>query len=217
MAPTSTVHIVRHAEGFHQLPRDHPDASIRDPSLSPHGIEQSKLLNRRYQFHISTDLLCASPLRCAIQTAALAFEPELQRGLSILAIPDAQESSNAPCDTGSDVERLVEEFGDLLDVSLLSKQWFEKTGLNGTSEDELRERARRLRRYLRERPENTIVLVSHGTFAHYITEHVDPKGHQTGKHSCKLTLATGNFADSPIIGRRILAQHNVAVIHIQPY
>lgn len=181
MAPESIVHIVRHAEGFHQLPRDHPDVFIRDPSLTPHGIEQSKRFNFRYPFHASTGLLCASPLRRTIQTASLAFEPELERGLKILIVADAQETTDAPADTGSELAKLITEFGEALDVSLLEEGWYEKIGMNGTGEEALRKRSCRLRRFLRERPENEIVLVSHGAFSHYITEHVDPKGHQTGK------------------------------------
>lgn len=181
MVPAKTIHIVRHAQGFHQLPRDHPNALVRDPSLTAHGNEQSKQFNQQFPYHSRTDLLCASALRRTIQTASLAFAPEVQRGLRILALADAQESSDAPCDTGSDMFKLVSEFGETLDVSLLQEGWYEKKGINGTSEEAVRERAARLRRFLRGRPENDIVLVSHGTFAHYITEHVDLKGHQTGK------------------------------------
>lgn len=181
MAPPSTVHIVRHAEGFHQLPRDHPDTLIRDPSLTPRGVEQSKLFCEHFPYHDATELLCASPLRRTVQTASLAFAPEVQRGLKILAVADAQEATDAPSDTGSDKTRLVSEFGDLLDVSLLRDAWYEKVGENGTDQAALRERARRLRSFLRQRPESVVVLVSHGAFAHYITEHVDPEGHQTGK------------------------------------
>lgn len=175
------VHIIRHAEGFHQLPRDHPNALVRDPSLTPTGIIQGRQFNQHFSYHSCTDLLCASPLRRTIQTANLAFEPEIRRGLKILALADAQEASDAPCDTGSDVSELVLEFGNTLDISLLRDGWYEKKGINGTSVEALRERAIRLRRLLRERPENNIALVSHGAFAHYITEHVDPEGHQTGK------------------------------------
>lgn len=180
MAPASIVHIVRHAEGFHQLPRDHPNVLIRDPSLTRHGIEQSELFNHRFPFHDQIDLLCASPLRRTIQTASLAFEPELDRGLKIVAVSGAQEQSDAPSDTGSDPSELLTEFGDMIDISLLTKEWYVKTGINGTEEHTLRDRARRLRGFLRQRPECVIVLVTHGAFTHFITEHVDPEGHQTG-------------------------------------
>lgn len=180
MAPASIVHIVRHAEGSHQLPRDHPNVFIRDPSLTRDGIEQSQLFNRRFPFHDQTDLLCASPLRRTIQTASLAFEPELIRGLKIVAVPDAQEQSDAPADCGSDSSDLMAEFGDMIDISLLTSGWYIKTGINSPEEHTLRNRARRLREFLHQRPEFTIVLVTHGAFTHFITEHVDPEGHQTG-------------------------------------
>ncbi|KAJ5798954.1 phosphoglycerate mutase-like protein [Penicillium pulvis] len=188
------IHIIRHAEGFHQLPRDHPNALVRDPSLTPKGIVQSRQFNQRFSYHACTDLLCASPLRRTIQTTNLAFEPEIRKGLKILALADAQESSDAPCDTGSDVFKLVSEFGTTLDVSLLRERWYEKKSLNNTSVEALRARAIRLRRLLRERPEKNIVLVSHGTFAHYITEHVDPQGHQTGEYWRNVMWRTYSFS-----------------------
>ena len=183
MGPTSTVHIVRHAQGFHQLPRNHPNVYIRDPSLTTQGVIQSKDFSLTYPFHAQTDLLCASPLRRTIQTASLAFNEEIQRGLRILLVPDAQESSSAPSDTGSDTSKLIAEFNDVMDISLLYENWYKKTGANGPNDGALRERARRLRNFLRNRPENVIVLVSPGQFAHYITEHVDTEGHQTGKRA----------------------------------
>ena len=181
MAPNATLHIIRHAKGLHQLPRNHPNISIRDPSLTRNGMEQSKQFRDRYPYHASTDLICASPLRRTIQTASIALEPEVQRGLKILAVADAQETTDTPSDTGSDPNKLVAEFGTILDLSLLGERWNDKSGINGTSEASIWKRAWRLRRFLRGRSENDIVLVTHGAFAHYITEHVNPQGHQTGK------------------------------------
>lgn len=43
----------------------------------------------------------------------------------------------------------------------------------------LLERAAKLRRWIKQRPEKEVVLVAHGFFNHYITGEVDEKGEQT--------------------------------------
>lgn len=177
------LHIIRHAEGLHQLAHDHPDASVRDAPLTPHGIEQARKIGRRFPFHSEIDLLCASPLRRTIQTAKVAFSTELERGMKILALAQAQEMSDAPSDTGSNVHQLIAELGDILDVSLLSENWYKKTGINCPRYETLRQRTTQLRCFLHKRPESNIVLVCHGAIAQYITGQVDSKGHQTGKRT----------------------------------
>lgn len=186
MAPNSTIHLVRHAEGYHQLPRDHPDIQIRDALLTDTGIQQSKDFCEKFPYHDQTDLLCASPMTRAIQTARYAFAPESQRGMVILAIPEAQEAQDDPSSTGSPASQLRTKFSaDIVDFHLLTEDWYRKEGANAYEDHALRERARKLRLILRERPEKNIVLVTHGLFAHYVTEHVDPEGHQTGRSFCR--------------------------------
>lgn len=182
MAPYSTLHLVRHAEGYHQLPRDHPHVHIRDALLTETGKQQAKEFCSTFPYHDRTDLLCASPLQRTLQTAQLAFAPELGRGMTILAVPEAMEAGPDPSDTGSPASNLRKNFDSgVVDFHLLTEDWFVKAGINAPNDPHLRERARRLRHFLRARPEKNIVLVTHGLFAHYVTEHVDPDGHQTGK------------------------------------
>ena len=180
MALGSTIHIIRHAEGIHQIPQPHPEA-INDPELSPDGQEQSRRLCAQFPHHQKVDLLCASPLRRTLLTTLLAFEPEVARGLKVIALPDAQEATAVPSDTGSPASALRKEFGDQVDYSNLSEDWYVKTGYNAVDLVSLRARARALRRWLRERDEKLIVLVTHGHFAHYITGHIDDNGEQTGQ------------------------------------
>lgn len=182
MAPSSTIHLVRHAQGYHQLSRDHPDVQIPDATLSETGIQQAKDFAETFPYHQKTNLLCASPLTRTIQTAQYAFAPELERGLVILAIPEAQEAQDDPSSTGSPASELQAKFSsNVVDFHLLTEDWYRKEGTNAFEDQALRERARQLRWILKNRPEENIVLVTHGLFAHYVTEHVDPEGHQTGK------------------------------------
>lgn len=75
-------------------------------------------------------MLVSSPLRRALQTTLIGFRPEVQRGLKVVALPDVQETSDLPCDTGSDVIALEKEFGKdgNVDLGLLSEGWQIKVG-----------------------------------------------------------------------------------------
>lgn len=181
MAPDSTIHLVRHAQGYHQLPLSHPDVNLRDPELTPYGREQCQRFCAQFTRHEEVNLLCASPMRRAILTALLAFEPEVARGMTILALPDAQEATDVPSDTGSTPSTLTQEFGDQVDCQNLSDEWFVKAGYNAVDQVSLFARARALRRLLREREEKEIVLVTHGYFAHFITGNIDGNGEQIGE------------------------------------
>ena len=181
MMPLQIFQPLEHAEGHHQIPQDNPNNQIRDALLTDHGIEQAKDFCEKFPYHDNTDLLCASPLQRTIQTAQYAFAPEVQRGMIILTIPEAQEAQDDPANTGSPASQLLEIFkSDPVDLHLLYEDWYRKEGKNACEDHALRERARVLRKILRARPEENIVLVTHGLFAHYVTEHVDPEGHQTG-------------------------------------
>ena len=90
----------------------------------------------------------------------------------MLALPEAQETGEEPCDTGSLLSELQKEFSDLpVDFNLLHEEaWNAKKGLFGANALAVKKRALFVRRWLRERPEDVIVLVSHGGFLHYLNE-----------------------------------------------
>lgn len=181
MAPNSIIHLVRHAEGYHQLPLSHPDINLHDPELTPNGRKQCQRFRAQFTRHEQVDLLCASPMRRTLLTALLAFEPEVARGLKVVAVADAQEATDAPSDTGSPPSTLIKEFEDRVDYHNLSDDWYVKTGHNAVDHRSLFVRARALRQWIRERKEEEIVVVTHGYFAHFITGDVNEKGEQMGK------------------------------------
>lgn len=104
--------------------------------------------------------------------------PCVERGLTVLTLPGAEEASSDPCDTGSDVEVLKSEFPDV-DLSNVHGEWFVHSGLYATTPEALSARAKELRRFVRSRKEKEVVLVSHGFFNHYLTGDVNEKGEQT--------------------------------------
>jgi len=181
MSGKKIVHIVRHAQGFHQLPLENPNTMLRDPDLTPGGIKACHDFALKFPFHERIQLLCASPLRRALQTTMYAFEPVTQRGMKITALPDAQEGTNAPSDTGSPVEVLAAEFGDKVDLVNVHGPWYVKEGRYAFDMKSLHTRAESLREWLYERKEGEIALVTHGYFAHYLTGNIDAQGNQLGE------------------------------------
>lgn len=123
----------------------------------------------------------ASPMKRTIQTCQLGFAPEVEKGMKILLMPLAQESSDEPMDTGSEVEDIMEMFGDIVDPQRIElfPYWNRNVGVFDTTASALIDRARKLRNVLRQRPEKNIVLVTHGAFAHSITGNIDLEGEQT--------------------------------------
>jgi len=121
------IHCVRHAQGVHNL--SYNNHNIPDPSLTPYGERQCHELAATFPYHAEVELVVASPLRRTIRTALLGFEPEVARGVQVIALPSLQEASNLPCDTGSDIEVLQEEFENTVaDLGLVEEGWQVKVG-----------------------------------------------------------------------------------------
>jgi len=116
-------------------------------------------------------------------TALLGFSDDIaQQNLKIIALPEIQETSDLPCDTGSDPEEVQREFeGKPVDLSLLKSDWNSKTGKWASTSTKISERAREARRWLRDRKKHDIVVVTHGGFLHYFTEDWDDYNRFTGK------------------------------------
>lgn len=91
--------------------------------------------------------------------------------MTVIALPEAQETADVPCDTGSDVGPLKHEMeGKPVDLSRVMEGWNSKTGRWAPTAGALEKRAREARQWLKARPEKEIVLVTHGGFLHYFTE-----------------------------------------------
>ncbi|OJD24121.1 hypothetical protein ACJ73_04516 [Blastomyces percursus] len=166
------IHCVRHAQGFHNL--NHANHIIPDPLLTPHGESQCRSLSVEFPHHSQIDLVVASPLRRTIYTALLSFEDQIKnKGLTIIALPEIQETSDVPCDVGSDLAVLQKEVDDNglpVDLKLVGVDWNSKKEKWAPSAEAISNRAREARRWLKARPEKEIVIVTHGGFLHYFTE-----------------------------------------------
>lgn len=180
------VHLVRHAQGFHNLSRE--NHALPDPDLTPLGKEQCRRLRETFPFHERVTHLAASPLRRTLYTCLLSFEPAVRAGKKkVIALPDVQEVSSLPCDTGSAREALEREFADQVDFGLVGDGWNDKRPGSeyAPAVAKLEARARRARRWLRdlgrrfeaetgnEGRDAHIVVVTHGGFLHFLTQDWD--------------------------------------------
>lgn len=117
------IHLVRHAQGEHNLYRDY---TIRDAVLTDLGKGQCRALSAAFKHHEEVDIVFASPLRRTIQTAALSFGPTLSRDeVPFVLLPALQEVGDMGSDTGiadtaDDLERLLPDLfaNDSLDFDL---------------------------------------------------------------------------------------------------
>lgn len=114
-------------QGVHNLCTE--NHVIPDPLLTDLGHEQCRKLKEAFPSHANVDLVTASPLRRTIYTALESFEPAFKAhpDMQLIALPDIQETSDVPCDTGSDPQVLREEFaGKNVDLGLVHEGWNNK-------------------------------------------------------------------------------------------
>lgn len=185
MAPT--IICVRHAQGYHNLSVE--NQKIRDPDLTPLGKEQCAQLAKTFRYHSSVDLLVCSPLKRTIYTTLLGFQPEIERGVvPIVALPEAQETSDMPCDTGLDPSVLAKDFeNEPIDFSRVTEGWNSKKGRWAPVKDAIQKRASDVREWLKARPEKQIVLVAHGGFLLWFTQDWQGFDESAGEHTVSVT------------------------------
>jgi broad specificity phosphatase PhoE len=172
---------VRHAQGHHNIKNQW---RLYDAVLTTVGHQECAALSKTFPSHDKVDLMVASPLRRTIQTAFESFGPVLARkDVPFLLHPNAQEVSGRNCNIGFNKDRLRHEVcalfegkdlgfdpAERMDYDLVSEGWNSKEGYWSPDEQDVKKRAADLRAWLYNRPEQTIVLVTHGAFLHYFTE-----------------------------------------------
>ncbi|KAI4734584.1 hypothetical protein E4T50_14881 [Aureobasidium sp. EXF-12298] len=168
------IHCVRHAQGFHNT--SVANHAMHDPMLTPLGEEQCRTLAKTFPSMDRVDAVVASPMKRTVYTALYSFAPAIKdKHLKVFALPELQETSDLPCDTGSNVAALEAEFRNQpVDLSYMytppAKAWNSKLGKWSATASAVDDRARIAREWLYNRPEKEIVVVTHGGFLHYFTE-----------------------------------------------
>jgi broad specificity phosphatase PhoE len=139
----------------------------------------AKLFPTLYGYHIKPTLVVTSPLRRCLQTTELAFGPMIRSGeLCAIAHPGLQEVSNDPCDTGTPLDVLRDEFPDIefRDDLFSLDAWprdrsvpLRKAGTIYDDESSLLEaRAVEFRKWLQARVDDEVIVVTHGGFVHFL-------------------------------------------------
>jgi len=175
-SPTAKrIFLTRHAQAEHNVASDW---TIHDAPLTELGKKQSKELHdlTKDTFQQTAELLVSSPMRRPLETMLIGY-PVLHERLQAQGKPAVildilQEVEANPCDTPTHpVEKLSAANGGIfssLDFSTLSPDYASKEGIFHPSA--ARERAKQVRRWLRERPEREIVVVAHGDILRNIVD-----------------------------------------------
>lgn len=178
-ANQQVIHLFRHAEAAHN---SEDDTSIRDPYLTINGIAQAEQILTTYKFLNQPTLVLVSPLQRALQTALYAFHPIFnkrvtklypqERAPRFLALPQLQEVSENPCDTGISLSSLKKEYCEYIEFP---DEWFESDERfrkqNTTFANEnvlLGKRAKSVLDFLNQSPHEEVIVVTHGDFSHFL-------------------------------------------------
>ncbi|TDZ25504.1 Phosphoglycerate mutase-like protein [Colletotrichum orbiculare MAFF 240422] len=165
------IHLVRHAQGFHNLSLE--NEALRDPLLTDLGKQQCAALRSAFPHHSKLTHLVASPLRRTLHTCLLGFATPGQSP-KVIALPEVQEVSDAPCDTGSAIADIEAEFDGRVDFSRVPENWTDKKSTESRWEPTLKKleaRAAEARRKLRDLADGDghVVVVTHGAIVHFLT------------------------------------------------
>ncbi|KAI1411749.1 phosphoglycerate mutase-like protein [Hypoxylon sp. FL1857] len=177
MAPT--IDIIRHAQSYHNVAGSH----FRDPPITDVGVRQCEFLREVYPYGNKVTHIVSSPLRRTIETTLLAIKPIVKDDVKITLLPELQEVNATPSSIGTKKQRLQYLFKGVqaLDMSLLINKWYRKGSDSpyAPSVEKVEERAMMARRWLRMlarmavkagKEDAHIVAVTHGEFAHWLTE-----------------------------------------------
>lgn len=120
------LHLIRHAQGFHNVSKDYRNPDFKDAQLTPYGINQCKQLSHRLiEEDIHVDCIICSPMRRAIQTAYYSFEhfffnddqlnntndnKKIDPPFPIVACENWRETVNYVCDVRLTKEELMKDF-----------------------------------------------------------------------------------------------------------
>ncbi|KFY88508.1 hypothetical protein V500_06308 [Pseudogymnoascus sp. VKM F-4518 (FW-2643)] len=175
------VILVRHGHALHNVDNDD---RIPDPRLTLGGERQSVRLGQKIapRGTNTIGIILTSPLIRSIHTTLLAFidvlderfylkgEGGIPGGADLVLDPYLQEVDDAPCNTGSAVANLEEEWPKL-DFSTLRDPWPLKKGIFSPNKHE--ERAQEVLGGLNIRLSNVrkdVVVVTHGGFMQDLTD-----------------------------------------------
>ncbi|RDW77529.1 hypothetical protein BP6252_05582 [Coleophoma cylindrospora] len=162
MAPT--LILIRHASALHNVTKDD---SMTDPSLTTYGAETEcvELAQHLQELPLAQEisLIVTSPMLRTLQTTQYGLGWLIERGVPVIPLAQLQETTLHNCDTGRPLPILRTESPDF-DWSFMDPIWPFKGSLYEYSREAILKRGQDVRRWLRNRPERVIAVVSHGAF-----------------------------------------------------
>ncbi|CAE7149725.1 unnamed protein product [Rhizoctonia solani] len=160
------VYLLRHGQAEHNVA---DDFSIHDAVLTPEGRQQcTDFAQANPDFQNVPEVILTSAFRRTLSTTLLALPQAFERLLpqgKVILLPQLQETHEYPSDTGSDraVLEQIDEYKDRgFDWSPLTDDWNKNEGFYAPTSEALADRAKWVRRFVRDRPETEILLVGHG-------------------------------------------------------
>ncbi|CDR45666.1 hypothetical protein NBRC10512_002095 [Rhodotorula toruloides] len=204
------VFLLRHGEAQHNVgpPFPPPDHSLLDPELTSRGVTQCAAIPTTYPTFFASlkpenTIILVSPLRRTMQTMLLGFSALLPSSTShpvpLLILPQLQECGAYPCDIGGPLKETKARFPhEWLDWSEVEKNpgWNQNRGEFEATEAKNVARARWVRKFIRERKEENVVVVSHHGLLRRIVK--APHAHDRKKSPIQwdnATLREYKFAD----------------------
>ncbi|KAF7960608.1 hypothetical protein EAE96_000284 [Botrytis aclada] len=163
-----TIILIRHAQALHNVSHKARNYELHDPALTDLGFgtqcdELASHLENEVPLAREIDLIVVSPMRRTMQTAQQGLGWLMKRGVPVILRPEWQENSNKPCDTGTPIEIMEKEWPQF-DWSAVDPLFPEKSGPYEFSKDALIRRGTTARKWLQQRPEKVIAVVSHAAF-----------------------------------------------------
>ena len=174
------MYLCRHAQAEHNVSKDY---NLPDPVLSPHGRDQASTQiapqlaaqSGERPPHPSLQLLVSSPFRRCLQTTQLALRDVYAAGRPVTVCTLFQECARKPCDTGSPLQVVREQYAalpaDWAEVEQVEAEcratghgWYEKVGVYDPSPAALQDRAALARAWLWQRRETAILVMTHHGF-----------------------------------------------------
>ena len=213
-----TIYFIRHAQAVHNLTGEH---GIRDPRLTQDGVRQAQRICDGLPADVlaNIQLIVTSPLKRALQTTQLAFRRQIDwQNVQVRIEPMLQATEDVPCDTGSGLHELLDEFPSLHkelhacdQIAHHPADWFQKTDIYEASVQAIRDRAERMRRWLLARPEKVIVIVAHDMFLKYLIgdELVMSTGGAFKNGECRRYLLHAESASMSTRGVQVLQMNTV--------
>lgn len=140
---------------------------LPDPPLTELGFttqcQKLQAALKAFPLAQDIDLIVVSPMQRTLQTATQGLAFLIDKGVPVILRAEWQENSAKPCDTGSGIAVMKEKWPQY-DWSTVDPAYPAKEGLYEFSEKGLTARGIFCRKWLHQRPEKVIAVVSHAGF-----------------------------------------------------